>query len=190
MNTHAINIPESKKRSKLVFEKSFFEKLSEWLIEIPTIVFIPVLCGLVLFEKISTDQPFFGTLVLFALSIALSVLLIYSISRLNSLERIKGISKEQNSKLVMEISEDNNWRILTKNEKMTIIGFSWKESGMDWGKQMTILYDAEDILVNCISYGLFSTPSPFHWFANRKKVSRLKYKFKKRVDMLQNNTES
>ncbi|MEM9078154.1 MAG: hypothetical protein AAGC43_14010 [Bacteroidota bacterium] len=106
------------------------------------------------------------------------------------MERIKGISKEQNSKLVMEISEDNNWRILTKNEKMTIIGFSWKESGMDWGKQMTILYDAEDILVNCISYGLFSTPSPFHWFANRKKVSRLKYKFKKRVDMLQNNTES
>jgi hypothetical protein len=46
---------------------------------------------------------------------------------------------------------------------------------------MTILYDKKDILVNCTSYGLYSTPSPFHWFANRKKVNKLKSEFNNRI---------
>ena len=78
-------------------------------------------------------------------------------------------------------SEKNEWKIEANNQQMTIISFSWQETGTDWGKQMTILYDKKDILVNCTSYGLFSTPSPFHWFANRKKVNKLKSEFNKRI---------
>jgi len=181
MNIHPINILESKKNDKLVFKKSLFEKFSDLLIEIPIIVFIPILCGFALFKKITTEEPFAGTLILFVLCLTLSGLIIYSISTLNSLERIKGNSRGQNSKEIKDIVEKNNWKIYSNNQQMTIINFSWKETGTDWGKQMTILYDQEDILVNCTSYGLLSTPSPFHWFANRKKVSKLKSEFNNRI---------
>ena len=42
---------------------------------------------------------------------------------------------------------------------------------------MTIIYDGTDLLVNCISFGLHSSPSPFHWFANKRKVNKLTAEF-------------
>ena len=181
MNINPIKITESKANDKLIFKKSLFDKLSDLMVEIPIIVFIPFLCGFALFKKISDGEPFVGTLFLFILFLSISVLMIYSMSTLNSLERITGKSRGQNSKAIKEIAEFYNWKIYSNNQQMTIISFSWKETGTDWGKQMTILYDKEDILVNCTSYGLFSTPSPFHWFANRKKVNKLKSEFNKRI---------
>ena len=61
---------------------------------------------------------------------------------------------------------------------MTILNLTWKESGgFDWGKQLTIIYDGTDVLVNYISFGLHSSPSPFHWFANKRKINKLKTEF-------------
>jgi len=181
MNINPINIAESKANDKLIFKKSLLYKLSDLMVEIPIVVFIPFLCGIALFKKISDGEPFVGTLFLFILCLSISGLIIYSISTLNSLERITGKSRGQNSKTIKDIAEKHNWKIYSNNQQMTIISFSWIETGTDWGKQMTILYDKEDILVNCTSYGLFSTPSPFHWFANRKKVNKLKIEFNKRI---------
>ena len=97
------------------------------------------------------------------------------------MQRIKGISRVKNSKLITEIAKTNNWNIRSDNQQMTTISFSWKENGTDWGKELTILYDKTDLLVNCKSYGLFSTPLPYKWFANRKKENKLKTELNKRV---------
>ncbi|MFT4611706.1 MAG: hypothetical protein ACI9OT_001082 [Gammaproteobacteria bacterium] len=57
---------------------------------------------------------------------------------------------------------------------MTVITYSWQTGETDWGKRLSIFYDKTDSLVNCVSFGLFSSPSPFHWSANRRKVNKLK----------------
>ena len=87
------------------------------------------------------------------------------------------ISRGKNSNLIKKIAEKNEWNISANNQQIAIINFSWKDSGTDWGKQMTIIYDGTDLLVNCISFGLHSSPSPFHWFANKRKVNKLTTEF-------------
>ncbi|MDO7173961.1 hypothetical protein [Mariniflexile sp. AS56] len=88
------------------------------------------------------------------------------------------MSRAQNVTLIKKITEENNWSIYSSNQQMTIINFSWKNSiGFDLGKQLTIIYDGTDLLVNCMSFGLYSSPSPFHWLANKKKVNKLKMEF-------------
>tara|TARA_R110002073_G_scaffold302252_1_gene469864 strand:- start:754 stop:1323 length:570 start_codon:yes stop_codon:yes gene_type:complete len=177
MNTYPIDITKSKKAEKLVFKKWFLTKLFDRIFELPYILFFPFLSGMYLFSKIDNQEPYGMAIFYFIIAITVCGMLFYSVYNLNSLTRINGITRGQNSQLIKDIAEKNKWKIELNNQQMTIISFSWQETGTDWGKQMTILYDKKDILVNCTSYGLFSTPSPFHWFANRKKVNKLKLEF-------------
>src|SRR5690606_40355912 len=121
------------------------------------------------------------SLVLLVLAILTSGIIIYSVKNLNSLKRIVGLSRNVNSALIIKIAERNKWNIFSHNEQATIINFSWENPGTDWGKQMTILYDGNDVLVNCISFALFSTPSPFHWFANKRKINKLQTEFENEI---------
>ena len=181
MNTYPIDIIKSKKAEKLVFKKWFLTKLFDRIFELPYILFFPFLSGMYLFSKIDNKESYGIAIIYFGIAITLCGMLFYSVYHLNSLTRISGISHRQNSQMIKDIAENNNWKIESNNQQMTIISFSWQETGTDWGKQMTIIYDRNDILVNCTSYGLFSTPSPFHWFANRKKINKLKTEFNKLI---------
>lgn len=129
-------------------------------------------------SDLTKNQPIGMSLTFLILSLTFSYLLIYSILNLNTLKRIKGLSRGQNTNLIKKIAEKNNWNIYSSNQQMIILNLNWKESGgFDWGKQLTIIYDVNDILANCISFGLHSSPSPFHWFANKRKINKLKTEF-------------
>ena len=128
-------------------------------------------------SDLNKNEPIGFSLLFFILSLILSVLYIYSLVKLKSLKRINGLSRGKNSNLIKKIAEKNNWNVYSTNQQMTIINFPRQNPRTDWGKQMTILYDENDILVNCISFGILSSPSPFHWFANKRKVNKLKMEF-------------
>jgi hypothetical protein len=181
MNTYQIDITESKKAEKLVFKKWFLTKLFDIIFELPYILFFPFVSGMNLFSKIDNQEPYGIALFYFIIAVTVCGMLFYSVYHLNTLIRFNGISRRKNSEIIKEIAVNNKWKIESNNQQMKIISFSWQETGTDWGKQMTILYDKKDILVNCTSYGLYSTPSPFHWFANRKKVNKLKSEFNNRI---------
>lgn len=182
-----IDIPKSIQTGKLIIKESLSVTIAEYFFYLMFAISFPFMAIMefnsALNKKESIALPF-----LFLLSaIILSVLLMYSIIDLNSLKRIKGLSRGKNSSLIEKIAENNNWNISSTNQQMTVISFSWQDSGTDWGKQITILYDKKDILVNCISFGLYSSPSPFHWFVNKRKVNRLKTEFEKEVTKFHTN---
>jgi len=133
-------------------------------------------------SDLTKNEPIGISLMFLILSLTFSFLLIYSILNLNKLNRIIGLSRGQNTTLIKKIAEKNNWNIYSSNQQMTILNLTWKESGgFDWGKQLTIIYDGTDILVNCISFGLHSSPSPFHWFVNKRKIKELKTEFENEI---------
>ena len=142
----------------------------------------PYICVLKFYSDLTKNEPFGISLFLLILSLLFFIGVIYSIRNIYSTKRIKGIHKNKNRVLISEIIKRNNWNVLEENKKMTIITFSWKDGVTDWGKRLTILYDKKDILVNCISFGLFSSPSPFHWFANKRKVNKLKKEFESGIE--------
>ncbi len=165
-----------------MFKKSAFGRFSNLLFELPIIIYFPFLSFLALSKKISNQEPYTLILICLIISFVFSTLLIYSIVNIYSLKRIKGLSRGKNRKIINEIVKTKGWEELVSNQQMTAINFSWRLTGTDWGKQMTILYDEDDILVNCISFGLFSSPSPFHWFANKKKVTELEISFLRKIN--------
>jgi len=177
MSRIPIDISKSKKAGKLIIRQWLLEKLFEYLFPL-------ILVGMFLFIMImefnwnlNKNEPIGLSLLLLIFVLIISGFMIYSIFNVYKLKRINGISRLENSILIQKIAEKNEWSISTNNQQISIINFSWQDSGTDWGKQMTILYDEKDILVNCISFGLHSNPSPFHWFANKRKVNKLTAEF-------------
>ena len=128
-------------------------------------------------SNLNKDEPIGLSIVFLIFAMIIVGLIIYSIFNVYKLKRIKGISRGENSNLIKKIAKKNEWNISANDQQIAIINFSWQDSGTDWGKQMTIIYDGTDLLVNCISFGLHSSPSPFHWFANKRKVNKLTVEF-------------
>jgi hypothetical protein len=177
MSRFPINIPKSKQVEKLILGKGVFERILDIFFYMIFVFPFPFASGLEFYSDLTKKKPTELSLTFFILSLCFASLMIYSIINLYSLKRINGISRGKNSSLIKQIAEKYNWNIESNNQQITIIDFSWQDSGTDWGKQMTILFDKNDILVNCISFGLHSNPSPFHWFANKRKVNKLKTEF-------------
>ncbi len=173
-----IDIPKSKQTEKLVFKQWLLERIAEYFVYGMLVIAFPFISFMEFNSDLTKNEPIGMSLILLILSLTFSFLLIYSIMNLYTLKRIKGLSRGQNTSLIKKIAKNNNWNIYSSNQQITILNLTWKESsGFDWGKQLTIIYDGTDVLLNCISFGLNSSPSPFHWFENKRKINNLKAEF-------------
>ncbi|MEE9408709.1 MAG: hypothetical protein V3V28_11620 [Polaribacter sp.] len=175
MNRIPFNI--SKKAEKLITRQWFIEKLFEYLLPLTLVSIFPFMTTMKLFSNLNKKEPIGLSILLLIFTYIISGIMIYSIFNMYKLNRIKGISRGKNSSLLKKIAEKNKWNISDINQQILIINFSWQDFGTNWGKQLTILFDGNDILVNCISFGLHSMPSPFHWFASKRKLNKLKMEF-------------
>jgi hypothetical protein len=187
MSRIPIDITKSKKTGKLVTRQWLLEKLFEY---IPSLLLVGMLLFIAIMEfnsNLNKNEPAGLSLSILIFTFIISGFMIYSIFNVYQLKRIKGISRGKNLSLIKKIAEKNNWNVSANNQEISTINFSWQDSRTDWGKQMTILYDRNDVLVNCISFGLFSSPSPFHWFANQRKVNKLKTEFENGIKTFYNN---
>jgi hypothetical protein len=173
MNRITIDISKSLKAEKIITREWFIEKLNNYLLPLVLILIFPSLAIMGMISNLIKNESIKLYLCLSVFSLIISGFLIYSVFSVYKLQRIKGLSRGKNSNFIKKIAKRNKWNISENNQHISIINFSWKETGTDWGKQITILYDKNEILVNCISFGLYSSPSPFHWFANRRKVNKL-----------------
>jgi len=178
MSVLKVDIQKSIQAEKLIFKRCFLEEITDYFLYGMMVICFPFIWVLELNSDLTKNQPIGMSFTLLILSLTFSILLIYSILNLNTMKRIKGLSIEQNTNLIKKIAKKNNWNIYSNSHQMTALNFTWKESfGLDWGKQMTIIYDETDILVNCVSFGRYETPSPIHWFANKRRTNKLTAEF-------------
>jgi hypothetical protein len=178
MTRISIDISKSKKAEKLVTRQWLINKLLDYLLPLMITGMFIFMSTMEFKSDLENSEPITLSLTLSLVTINIGIFVIYSLSNLYKLKRIKGLSRGQNLSIIKEIAEKNGWNISTNNQQISILNISWENSGgLDWGKQMTIIYDKTDILVNCISFGLHSSPSPFHWFANKRKINKLKTEF-------------
>ena len=180
MRIHPIDINKSKQVDRLIYSNKW-DKFFDYMLPIIFTVAILFVGGINFFFNLKNNNSVLTSLFFLICCITIACLLMYWTIKNHSLIRIQGTSRGKNSKIIKDIAKENDWNIRYSNQEITVITFPYKLSSTDWGKEMTILYDKNDILVNCISYGLHSSPSPFHWAANTKKVNKLKSEFKKWV---------
>jgi len=168
-----IDTIKSKAKGRLMRKTWFIEPILDFLIYGIIIGFFPFFSGLYFIDCLKNSGNLFTATILFLIALILCGLLTYSILTLDRLKRIQGTFKEQNRETIKEIVEQLGWSIQNHNQQITVIRPPWSIFSANWGRQVVIIYDKGDILINCTTYGLHDIKSPFHWFGNRKLVRQL-----------------
>lgn len=181
---YPLDIETSIKKERLIYKKPLFTVVFEWMSTVVLTGFFIYLALLNLLAKVHDDASIVIPVILLLFSFAFFALVIYSKVNINTLTRLKGISRGKNSMALKHTGEVLNWNLIQHNQQKATFQLSWEETYTDWGKQLIILYDKEDILINCTSYGLGSMPSEFHWFSNRKTILKFKKPFFNKLESL------
>lgn len=178
-----LDISKSISSEKLCFNTLLIDLIFERLFPCLLVISLPVISLIACRANWMYNKPIVLPILCLIISISIAILLIYAMRKINSLIRISGLSRAQNSRLIKKIAKRNRWDILYTNQQMTLIHFPRIKSGIDSTMHMTILYDGFDILVNCTTLGLYAVPSPFHWFANKRIVNQLRTEFEKEISL-------
>ena len=177
MNSLKIDINKTLSFERLSYNKSIFEKISENGLIIANLSFFLYVTGTNFFKDIEKSEPFGWSLFFLIIVISISFLGLLSYVNGNKLLKIKGVNKTENTKIIKEIVEINNWKIHTDNNELDIINISFLDTQTDYGKQIIVIYKHTDILINCTSFALGKTPNPFNWFSNKNMIRKVETEF-------------
>lgn len=177
-----IEIGKSKESGKLIFSRNpNFGKISEIILWIAIIGMFPFISVMNLIRNFENKESLLIPILYLIISVIFGYLFFYSLLSIDKLKRIKGISGSKNRNIITEIGKELNWETQRHNQQITVLTKNWNWSSTNWGRQIVIIYDQKDILINCVTFGKYGIKSPFHWFSGRKIEKELKTKFKYKI---------
>ncbi|WGF94014.1 hypothetical protein [Aequorivita marisscotiae] len=181
MRHDKIDIPKSKQKGRVIRKTWLIEPIFDFLTYVVLVGAYPLLSGLFFFDQLENGDYIIGASVLFGLALILGGLLLYSIINLDRLKRISGTLKDGNREAVKNLTEKLGWTLQIHNQQVSILSPAWSWFSTNWGRQIVVIYDRQDILINSTSYGLHDLKSPFHWFGNRKLEKIIKDNFEEEI---------
>jgi len=181
MRFDKVDILKSKEKERVVSKTSWFEKINDFLTYTALIGAIPTIIIILLISQIKKGLDIIGPIVFLSIALGIGILLLYSLLNLDKLQRIKGTIKEQNRNAIKELAKELGWNIKMDNNEITIAAQTSNFFSTNWGRQILILYDGQDILINCQAFSLQGFKSPFHWSGNRDLEKMIKEEFEKRL---------
>ena len=178
MRGDAIDIIKSKKTGRLIKKTWLIEPIYDFLFYTLIVGIFPFVTGLYLLEEIKSKSNLTEPLILFTLSIILAIYLFRTILGLDKLTKINGEQKDLNRDAVKLTAESLNWTVAQHNQQFSILIPPWKLTSTNWGREIVVIYDRQDILINCLTFGLHDLKSPFHRGSNMRMLKQLTEKFK------------
>lgn len=176
-----IDIEKSKVKNRLVTKTWMIEQILNFIFYAVLIVSFPFSSGLFLFAQFKNGGNLFYVTILLIVTLLFSGLLLYSVLNLNKLRKIQGVSKEQNIEFTLEVVEQLGWKILTHDQQLIIANPSGRWFSSNCNRQIVLLYDNQDVLINITYYGLHDFKLPFHWFGNRNLERQLIEEFEQKI---------
>jgi hypothetical protein len=163
---------------KIIFKESIYEKIILLLFYYIMFFVFPInfiyLLYLVLIENRFNGPDILFLMVLCFISSISFFLFIKWLSILN-VKRINGENLLRNRDRLKRIIEKTKWTIIRDNTNYIIASKPY--DAFSWGKQLTIIYDESDILINVISFGLFDIILPTHYISNKNEIKTLEELF-------------
>ena len=99
----------------------------------------------------------------------------------DKLIRVRGLNQEANRKLVLETIEELNWDVNINNKNIVIVTPS-TDYLFNGGRQVTIIFDQMDILLNSTAYGFLGGISPMHFVSNGSIVRQIRKIFEQKIN--------
>jgi hypothetical protein len=182
MPLEKIDVDKSIKNQKVYRKNWLFVKVIDFLINLFFILSFPFIAFINLRRTLNSEDIFFSTL-LFIISLLIALLFIYALSNINKLRKVKGISPKENKALITTILEEFEWGLYRNNIQFTQASIDWNWLSFDYGKEIVVIYENENILINCVSFGRGDIKLFSHWFINRKKENEIIKEFEKQIKM-------
>ncbi len=180
MNELNIDIPKSIKHRELCFNRSIVNKILENFLIPLSLIFFLYVTSVYFYDDIIRGQSYKISLPIFLLIITICILYLITLTKTYSLDKIIGISEIQNSRLVKEIVSENNWDIQSSNNQLDILEIPFTKTLNRHNKQIIVIYNGNDILINCVSFTRQKEPNPFKYYSNRKVTKEFKKLFAKK----------
>ncbi|PZW37030.1 hypothetical protein LX95_02892 [Mesonia algae] len=181
--TNNIKIKESKKSGKLIYSESILLKLLEIPWFIFCVSFLPYFFGYQNFKQINLEKM--ETIIIPILYLTSSILIAFCYFQLNKLKRCKNIIIGNNKNLIKnylkDLVERREWTIIENNDKVDILEIPFHDRATGWDKRITILYDKNDLLINCSTFGWGGVKLPIDLFCNRYLEDRLIERMQKKI---------
>lgn len=184
MRGDTIDITKSKKTGRLIKKTWLIEPIYDFLFYTLIVGIFPFITGLYLFKEIKSKSNLIEPLILFILSIVLATYLFHTVFGLDKLTKINGEQKDLNREAIKLTAESLNWKVAQHNQQFSILIPPWKLLSTNWGREIVVIYDKNDILINCLTFGLHDLKSPFHRGSNLKMSKQLTENFKEIVQQL------
>lgn len=181
MRYDKIEITKSKQKRRVIRKTWLIEPIFDFLTYVVLVGAYPILSGFFFFDQLEKKDHLVGASILFGLALILSGLLLYSIINLDRLKRIKGALKDQNRQAIKNMTDKLGWTLQVHNQQVSVLSPPWSWLSTNWGRQVVVIYDRQDILINSTSYGHHDMKSPFHWFGNRKLERIIMDNFEKEI---------
>ena len=176
-----INILKTREKRKLIYKESVFFRILDTLFAYVLISIFPFLSIINIYHNGFSER----SIIYLLLSIILYGFLVYSTINITKLRSFQGIDCLENRKRILKILEKTNWEVRTNRSDLVIAHEDFHLLSWDWGKELVIIFEKNEILINCISFGQSQMKSPFHWFVNRKRENEIISEFEKTMLKLQ-----
>jgi len=109
------------------------------------------------------------------ISLILALLIILRIFSFVKLRRISGQGLVENKKLIRLISQEFNWPLVQDREGYCTLHIA--RTMMTWERDLLIIYDGDDILVNFSTYATARNQSLQGYFGEKRAFRRFKKRF-------------
>ncbi|MBD1397169.1 hypothetical protein H9Q13_08340 [Pontibacter sp. JH31] len=176
---YQIDIQRSKATRRLKRKISMVELLSQYFLLTTWVLAFPTILGSMYFNAFRADPI---VEVLFFLSVILSCGMLYSILTSNKLYLIHGLTAEQNHLLSEKVSKKLDWINSRRSRILNVFFPKWSRYSTHYGREVTVIYDSKEVLINSTTFLRYDLISPFHWFADRSVEKKFKTEFEKEVE--------
>ena len=179
-----IDYPNSVKSKRLKIKVGLVRKLADTVVYILTVLVIPYFSWIYISRLISANIYYHHWLKIYFL-IFLSLIWIVSwivwLLNVDRFKAIKGINKTKNRQIVTETLIDWKWNLFDNNKDFIV---SFPNEGINAAeRQVNILFDNNEILINVITFSFRNLKTPFFWFQDGKIKRKLTLKIMEKIEM-------
>lgn len=160
-----IDYHSSVTKKRIVYDRSFWSAIGELIDYFPVVFPFFFIGTITLVKSIMSKTLTMEEAVWSVLGILTSLFIFYKIRKINRLTAITGVDVKTNRQLVNTIAKNSDWESRYNNSKFAIFTLPDSPLSLDWGREMTIIYNGNDVLINCACFGMRRIKSPFHWIA-------------------------
>jgi hypothetical protein len=175
---YEIDIQKSKTNKRLKRKMSLVEIMSKYFLLTAWLIAFPTILGSMFFNAFNDNLTI---QILFFSSLAISFLILYSILTMDKLRVINGLTPEKNKSISGLICNKLKWTNSKNNKDCDVFTPKWNWFSTHYGREVTVIYQGNEVLINSTTFLLSDLQSPFHWFADRRTEKKFKIELKSEI---------